>query len=53
MTTPPPIFANWRNRRNCFPHDYPVGRTWIKTELIDLSRHKAFRCIECGRMWFV
>ena len=51
----------WRQRQSrkyCFHHDTfiangRVAMSWIKSELVDLGRHKRFWCTQCRKVWIV
>lgn len=43
----------WRAQRDCFHHNQSTGATWIGARLINTGANKVFKCMMCGRMWFV
>lgn len=43
--------GGWRKRRWCFHHDHTTGTSWIKSQLLDVGRRKAFWCEDCGKTW--
>ncbi len=42
-----------RRQRHCLHQSWPLGTSWIKTQLINDGMSKMFWCEMCDQMWVV